>query len=137
MKLSSKTAAILLNRGGTCQTERLPFPLVDSDLLIDAKRLDENIVFAYLYSDLIQYYDSQNQALKHNAWRSFLENDDTVILSLILHTNISQLKSNISNNFLIPKKRKISNIEKLVLTTFKGNFSQPSLELNILINKQL
>ena len=112
---SQKKISLLFKRDGTCQVERLTKNLVNTGALIDDKPLDEYLVFTYLYTDLIKYYDHQNTATSRNVWREFLENDDTVILSLILHTEISQLRSSINNDFLVlTKEKKISSDNKYI-----------------------
>lgn len=100
MNIEDKKQILLFKRGGTCQEERLLEPLFKNDKLIDSKGLDDYIVFTYLYSDLLQFYESQNEPVTHNAWRTFLEYDDTTIYSLILHTQINKLREPISNYFL-------------------------------------
>ena len=107
MNTHTKKDDFLFKRDGTCQAERLPKSLVNNSALIDEKTVDEHIVFLYLYSDLIKYYGPENIAFTHNGWRSFLENDDTVILSLILHTEITQLKSRIYDEFQTIKNKAI------------------------------
>jgi hypothetical protein len=99
MNIEDKKQILLFSRGGTCQEERLPPPLLANGKLIDNKDLDEYLVFVYLYSDLLQFYE-EDAPVSHNAWRHFLEFDDTVIYSLILHTQINKLTEPISNNFL-------------------------------------
>lgn len=111
MKLAHTTENLLFKRDGTCQTERVSQKLVANELLMDEKTLDEHIVFVYLYSDLIKYYDSQNSALDHNVWRTFLENDDTVIRALILHTNIANLRSTLNSKSFSRKQKKTIALE--------------------------
>lgn len=78
----------------------MPPQLVDNGLLIDEKTLDEHVVFAYLYTDLIKYYEHEDVTTQSNVWRRFLESDDTVILSLILQTEIESLRSLVNNDLL-------------------------------------
>lgn len=105
MNIEDKKQILLFSRGGTCQEERLPHKLLANDKLIDNKDLDEYLVFVYLYSDLLQFYE-EDTPVAHNAWRHFLEFDDTVIYSLILHTQIDKLTAPISNNFLALRRFK-------------------------------
>ena len=101
-----KKGHLLFKRNGTCQAERIPPQLVDNGLLIDEKALDEHVVFVYLYTDLIKYYEHEDTAADSNVWRKFLESDDTVILSLILQTEIDSLRSLINDDLLALTKRK-------------------------------
>jgi hypothetical protein len=106
MNIEDKKQSLLFKRGGTCQEERLLLDLVINDKLIDSKGLDEYIVFTYLYSDLLKFYESQNEPVEYNAWRNFLEYDDTTIYSLILHTQVNKLREPISNHFLALRRMK-------------------------------
>ena len=101
----NKKLNILFERGGTCQSERLLPQLVHNNDLISDQRLGDHIRFLYLYSDLITYYNSNNEPVRDNAWRSFLECDDTVISSLITHTNTALLKTNIHKYFFSNTKQ--------------------------------
>ncbi|AXI23985.1 Baseplate J-like protein [Cardinium endosymbiont of Sogatella furcifera] len=95
-----KKLNILFARRGTCHTERLLPELVDNNLLISDRQFSDHLRFLYLYTDLLAYYDNNNQRIDQNVWRKFLEQDDTVIRSLILHTNIDTLKKRIHKDFL-------------------------------------
>ncbi|WP_342265298.1 baseplate J/gp47 family protein [Cardinium endosymbiont of Philonthus spinipes] len=95
-----KKLNILFAGRGTCHTERLLPELVDNNLLISDRQFSDHLRFLYLYTDLLAYYDNNNQRIDQNVWRKFLEQDDTVIRSLILHTNIDTLKKNIHKHFL-------------------------------------
>ena len=106
MSAYKKKSSLLFKRDGTCHAERLPKELANNNKLIDEKTLDEHIIFIYLYSDLIKYYGNQNIQAHHNAWRTFLENDDTIIFSLIIHTEIAQLKSLINDDLLLLQQEK-------------------------------
>lgn len=88
-----KKLNILFARRGTCHAERLLPQLVENDLLISDRQLSDHLRFLYLYTDLLAYYDNNNQRIDENIWRRFLEQDDTVVRSLILHTNIDTLKN--------------------------------------------
>ncbi|WP_243018262.1 MULTISPECIES: baseplate J/gp47 family protein [Candidatus Cardinium] len=90
---------ILFTRRGTCHAERLLPELVDNNLLISDRQFSDHLRFLYLYTDLLAYYDNNNQRIDQNIWRRFLEQDDTVIRSLILHTNIDTLKKIIHKDF--------------------------------------
>ena len=154
MNTYEKTRKLLFKRDGTCQLERLLPQLVVNHALIDEKALDEHLVFAYLYSDLLQYYDSENNPVDHNAWARFLEQDDTVIFSLILHTEIDQLRPHISSDFVALKHKKIINSdnkyvkrllqvleELLILLNYWHSHLSPDnsvrLEIESLINYEL
>ncbi len=106
MNAYKQKSKLLLKIDGTCQVERLPKNLFNNGSLIDARTLDVYVVFTYLYTDLIKYYEHQNTATHYNMWRKFLESDYTVILSLILQTEIAQLKSSINNDFLVLTRKK-------------------------------
>lgn len=106
MNIEEKKQSLLFKRGGTCQEERLLQSLLKNDRLIESKGLDEYIVFTYLYSDLLKFYENQNEPVNYNAWRSFIEFDDTTIYSLILHTQLNKLREPISNYFLALKRIK-------------------------------
>ncbi|MEL6152584.1 MAG: hypothetical protein AAFQ78_01005, partial [Bacteroidota bacterium] len=106
MNTFERIKRMLFKRDGTCQVERLPPQLVATHALIDEKALGEHLIFAYLYTDLLQYYDSQNEPVAHNVWRYFLEQDDTVILSLIIHTENDKLRTLINNDFLVLRHKK-------------------------------
>ncbi len=95
-----KKLNILFTRRGTCHAERLLPELVENDLLISDRQFSDHLRFLYLYTDLLAYYDNNNQRIEQNVWRKFLEQDDTVIRSLILHTNIDTLKKSIHKDFL-------------------------------------
>ena len=95
-----KKLNILFARRGICHTERLLPELVENNLLISDRQLSDHLRFLYLYTDLLAYYDNNNQRIDQNIWRKFLEQDDTVIRSLILHTNIDTLKKSIHKDFL-------------------------------------
>ncbi|OJW72270.1 MAG: hypothetical protein BGO68_06025 [Candidatus Amoebophilus sp. 36-38] len=109
MNIEDKKQSLLFKRGGTCQEERLLPTLLQNNKLIDSKDLDEYIVFTYLYTDLLKFYETQNEPITYNAWRNFLEYDDTTIYSLILHTQINKLRGPISNYSLGLKR--IKNLE--------------------------
>ena len=100
-----KKLAILFARGGTCNAERLLPELVENDQLITNRQFSDHLKFLYLYSDLLAYYDTNNQKLNQNVWRAFLEQDDTVIRSLILHTNIDKVKKNIQKAVLTLRRQ--------------------------------
>ena len=106
MNIEDKKQSLLFKRGGTCQEERLLQNLFQNNRLIESKGLDDNIVFIYLYSDLLQFYENQHELPTRNIWRNFLEHDDTVIYSLILHTQINKLREPISNYLLLLKRAK-------------------------------
>ncbi|MGI2299007.1 baseplate J/gp47 family protein [Candidatus Cardinium hertigii] len=95
-----KKLNILFARRGTCHAERLLPQLVENDLLISDRQLSDHLRFLYLYTDLLAYYDNNNQRIDQNIWRKFLEQDDTVVRSLILHTNIDTLKKRMHEDFL-------------------------------------
>jgi len=155
MNIEDKKQNLLFKHGGTCQEERLLPKLLNNDKLIENKGLDEHLIFAYLYSDLLKFYDSQGEvSLENNVWRYFLEADDTVIYSLILHTKTRNLKSPISNAFVGLKNEKaplLSNKylqyllatleELLVLINYwyenLSNGSSIRLEIFNLINREL
>ena len=94
-----KKLNILFAQGGTGQTERLLPELIDNNLLISDRQLSDHLRFLYLYTDLLAYYDTTNERMDANIWRKFLEQDDTVIRSLILHTNIDKLSKQIHKEF--------------------------------------
>ncbi|WP_419241322.1 baseplate J/gp47 family protein [Cardinium endosymbiont of Nabis limbatus] len=95
-----KKLNILFAGRGTSHAERLLPELVENNLLISDRQFSDHLRFLYLYTDLLAYYDNNNQRIDQNVWRKFLEQDDTVIRSLILHTNIDGLKKNIHKDFL-------------------------------------
>ncbi|ROT47678.1 baseplate J/gp47 family protein [Candidatus Cardinium hertigii] len=95
-----KKFKFLFTRGGTCHTERLLPELIDNHLLISDRQFSDHLRFMYLYTDLLAYYDTNNEKIHANIWRKFLEQDNTVIRSLILHTNIDTLKKNIHREIL-------------------------------------
>jgi len=95
-----KKLNILFAGRGTCHTERLLPELVENNLLISDRQFSDHLRFLYLYTDLLAYYDNNNQRIEQNVWRKFLEQDDTVIRSLILHSNIDTLKKSIHKHFL-------------------------------------
>lgn len=99
-----KKLNILFARRGTCHPERLLPELVDNHLLISDRQFSDHLRFLYLYTDLLAYYDNNNQRIDQNIWRKFLEQDDTVIRSLILHTNIDALRKSIHKDFLRLRK---------------------------------
>jgi len=154
MSTHTSKSHLLFERDGTCQVERLPKNLLNNNALIDERTLDEYVLFVYLYSDLIQYYGSQNTAVKHNAWRKFLENDDTVIYSLIIHTEIARLRPLINNDVLLLEKEKVISDENkhiqrllrlleellLLIDYWYENLSTDSKvqgELHILVRREL
>jgi hypothetical protein len=100
-----KKLAILFARGGTCNAERLLPELVENDQLITNRQFNDHLKFLYLYSDLLAYYDTNNQKIDQNVWRTFLEQDDTVMRSLILHTNIDKVKKNIQKSVLTLRRQ--------------------------------
>ncbi|TDG95617.1 baseplate J/gp47 family protein [Cardinium endosymbiont of Culicoides punctatus] len=102
---------VLFARAGTCHTERLLPELVNNDLLISDRQLSDHLRFLYLYSDLLAYYDTNNVRIDQNIWRKFLEQDDTVIRSLILHTNIERVKKSIHKQFLTLRRKSTGIIE--------------------------
>ena len=106
---------ILLNRGGTGNTERLLPELVETDHLISYKSFSDHVLFLYLYTDILLYYDLDNKPIKANVWRKFLESDRTVVRSLIIHTNIYTLKQNIFKQFL---KLRTQNVESISSSHF-------------------
>lgn len=95
-----KKLNILLTRGGTCNSERLLPELIENNTLISNKSLSDHIRFLYLYTDLLAYYDFNNQKINKNAWRKFIEQDNTVIRSLIIHTNTYTVKQQVYKFFL-------------------------------------
>jgi hypothetical protein len=154
MNIEEKKQSLLFKRGGTCQEERLLQGLLKNDRLIDSKGLDEYIVFTYLYSDLLKFYENQNEPVDYNAWRNFIEFDDTTIYSLILHTQLNKLKEPISNYFLALKRIKsieldnkhlkglLSTLEEIILlfNYWHENLSEESivkLEIYNLIRYEL
>lgn len=102
-----KKLNILFARSGTCHAERLLPELIENNLLISDRQFSDHLRFLYLYTDLLAYYDNNNQRIDQNIWRKFLEQDDTVIRSLILHTNIDTLKKSIHKDFLTLRRNHI------------------------------
>lgn len=100
-----KKLNVLFARGGTCHAERLLPELVDNNLLISDRQLSDHLRFLYLYTDLLAYYDTNNVQIDQNIWRKFLEQDDTVIRSLILHTNAERLKKSIHKQLLTLRRK--------------------------------
>lgn len=122
---------ILFTREGTCQAERLLPELVDNKLLVSDKQLSDHLRFLYLYTDLLAYYDLNNKQIKGNMWRQFLEQDDTVIRSLILHTDIDKVKKNIHKEFLLLRSKPA---EIIVDTTAIVHILTVAQDLIILLN---
>ena len=154
MNTYNKKDNLLFKRNGTCQVERLSPKLVNNGSLIDEKTLDEYVAFAYLYTDLIRYYEPRNTAADQNMWRKFLENDDTVILSLILQAELVPLRASINDDFLVlVKKKDVSSENKylkrllrvlqeliLLMDYWHRNLSSTNklkLELQTLITREL
>ncbi len=104
MNLSKKKKNLLFQQNGACQADRLPKHLLHNETLIEDSTLDDYLVFAYLYSDVVQYHNTKNIPSAHNVWRKFLEKDDTVLLSLIRHTNLVKLRSMINSDLLVLRK---------------------------------
>ncbi|MDD9139789.1 MAG: baseplate J/gp47 family protein [Candidatus Cardinium sp.] len=102
---------ILFNRTGICQAERLLPELIENDLLISDKKLSDYLRFIYLYSDLLVYYDTNNQPMQANVWRKFLEQDDTVMCALILHTNIDGIKGRIQKKISLLRSNSTSMVD--------------------------
>lgn len=100
--------SLLLKRRGTFQIKRLLASLTDNGTLLEENTLDHHLTFLYLYSDLIQYYAlEENVPVHHNAWRRFLEKDETLISSLILHTRTDQLSKHVGDELFMLTKQNV------------------------------
>ncbi|WP_339043846.1 baseplate J/gp47 family protein [Cardinium endosymbiont of Tipula unca] len=106
-----KKLNVLFARGGTCHAERLLPELVDNNLLISDRQLSDHLRFLYLYTDLLAYYDTNNVGIDQNVWRKFLEQDNTVIRSLILHTSVEKIKKSINKQLLTLRRSSTGMVE--------------------------
>jgi hypothetical protein len=65
--------------------------------ILNVSSFDWDIVYTYLYSDIIKFFDINDTETNENIWSKFFQKDDTVILCLILNTKtnffIEEIKS--------------------------------------------
>lgn len=100
MRIHTDEQNFIFERQGTSQKDRFPTILLKDSKILDSQSVDESLVFIYLYSDVLQYYDNQNNKVDSNVWSKFLDNDDSVILSLISYTNFNKLKTDVDRCFI-------------------------------------
>ena len=90
---------------GTSQEDRLHNlqKIKDYKIINDLKGISSEIIFSYLLSDVINFHikedddeflentnnNPRNLPTHRDEWKSFIENDDIVGYSLILHTNMA------------------------------------------------
>ena len=90
---------------GTSQEDRLLNlqKIKNYKIINDLKGISSEIIFSYLLSDVINFHikedddeflentnnNPRNLPTHRNEWKSFIENDDIVVYSLILHTNMA------------------------------------------------
>jgi hypothetical protein len=130
MSIHTDEQNFIFDRQGTSQKDRFPKSLLDNSKILDSQGIDENLVFIYLYSDLLQYYDSENNKVEDNVWSKFLDNDDSVIISLISYTNFKKLKAEVDKCFIaLNRKKEIDYKDKYLEVIF-----QAINELLVLIN---
>jgi len=127
---TQKDLNILFTNQGTCRTQRLLPELVNNDALIDDKLLSDHLKFLYLYTDILAYYDTNNKRIDQNIWRKFLEKDATVIRSLIVHTNVDEIKKNVDKYFLTLRRENSTITESKCI----GNILEVAQELIILLD---
>lgn len=120
MRIYTEERKFILERRGTCQLDRISKALTQNSKIIDSRSIDEQIVSIYLYTDILQYYDLENNPIDSNIWSKFFENDDSVIFSLIINTNLDRLKEDLNPHFIsIERKHTISENDKEFIFLFK------------------
>lgn len=80
-----------LRRDGTSQHQRFPEALETDYVKIDERQLDDFLVFANQFADLINFYDDSNRLA--GTWKSFFEKDLSINIALISREDLSQYKT--------------------------------------------
>lgn len=104
-----ETDKFSLDRKGTSQAARLLGYDLQNANLLKSSTLDEQLVFLYLYSDIIAYHSDSGEMSngEQNVWAKFFDNNDAMILSLIVHTRIDILAKKIDHHLIaILRKQK-------------------------------
>lgn len=120
MRIYTEERKFILERRGTCQLDRISKALTQNSKIIDSRSIDEQLVFIYLYTDILQYYDLENNPVDSNVWSKFFENDDSIIFSLIINTDLNRLKKDLHPHFIsVDRKHTINESDKDLIFLFK------------------
>ena len=107
-----------LVREGTRQSERLPKALEPAYVKVDEHELANRMVFAKQYAEYVLFFNDKNQ--EDGDWRSFFENDPSMLLAVAAVQNVGFYKSKIQEylKFLLDDANKTKGAE---LKTNFGN----------------
>lgn len=76
-------------KDGSSQSNRLLEALLPSHVRIMEKSISDHLIFAKQLAEHFNYYNAQNQP--DGDWVAFFEKDESVILSIISHTNLEKI----------------------------------------------
>lgn len=74
----------------TTQEMRLPRAILPDYVRIDERTPEERMAFAVAYADHLNYFNAQDE--HDGSWRMFVENDPSMYLAVIAHTDLAPLE---------------------------------------------
>lgn len=80
-----------LQRDGTNQNQRLVSTLHPSYVSVDEREMDDLLIYARKFAQIIRFYNSSNQ--QDGNWLVFIEKDISTLISMILNKDLDELKS--------------------------------------------
>jgi uncharacterized protein (DUF2267 family) len=82
-----------LERDGTSQAQRLLAALDTSSVLVDEHSLNDLLVFAKDYAQLLNYYKPSGTGIVADGdWEVFLRNDITVLVAIVSKENVQEVR---------------------------------------------
>lgn len=108
-----ETDKFLVGRKGSTQSDRLRAYDMQSGNFLNNNSLDEQLVFLYLYSDIIAYHtesDKTPHALG-NPWAKFFDNNEVMILALMVHTRLDLLERKIETHLRTILRRQKAGVD--------------------------
>ena len=79
-----------LVRDGTSQLQRYLKALKTDYVQVDEREVDDLLAFIYEYSEIVQFYDTDNNP--DGNWKDFIENDVSTVIALIAQKDLTVIK---------------------------------------------
>jgi|GEM_PF-826922 len=112
-----------LQRDGTNQNQRLVEALHPSYISVDEREMDDLLIYARKFSQIIRFYNSSNQ--QDGNWQVFIEKDISTLIAVILNKDLEVLKSDFdlayittTGNNIPDKKQGIGKQFKILFLAF-------------------
>ena len=116
-----------LRRDGTSQSQRFPAALEENYFKIDERSAEDFLLFAYRYSELINYYDADNQI--DGDWKAFFEKDISIVIARVAKNEYQEYKTSYEGL-----------LETLETTTNQANFKplfEQIIQIGLLLDSWL